>query len=202
MAATSAPEGRQSLPDRLVGLGPKRWYQGLAAVALAITGLFGGLDRVDTAVTRIEPDAEFDDGALTVTVKRARLLPEVTAGERVLMSAAPGWQYLAVVTALANDGTEPVPLPDEIDLRNVETTGDVTVFRLADGSQTASLGPGLSGEFAYVWQLPATALRPGEGVSLRIWKKKYIELSVALGRGWIDSSTDYAEMELPVGERR
>lgn len=202
MTATSAPGGRQSLPDRLVELGPKRWYQGLAAIALAITGLFGGLDRVDTAVTRIEPDARFDDGALTVTVKRARLLPEISAGERVLMSAPPGSQYLAVVTALANDGTEPVPLPDEIDLRDVDTTGEVTVFRLADGSQTASLGPGLSGDFAYVWQLPATALHPGETVNLRIWQKKYIELSVALGKGWIDSSTDYAEVELPVGSRQ
>lgn len=192
----------ESLTGRLAALGPKRFSQALAAAALAVTGLFGGLDRVDTAVTPLEPDSPFDDGALTVTVKRARLLPEVTAGEKVLLTAPPGSQYLAVVASLANDGTEPVPLSGEIDLRGVEQSGAATVFRLADGSQTASLGPGLSDDFGYVWQVPLTALRPGDTVELRIWKKRYIELSVALGKGWIDSSTDYAEVKISVEERR
>lgn len=202
MAVTREPAGRRALAYRLAGLGPKRWYQALAAIALAVTGLFGGLDRVDTAVTHVEPGTVYDDGALQVTVKRAKVLPVLTAGEKVLMNAPPGAQFLAVVTALANDGTEPVPLAGEIDLRGVEQPGAVTVFRLADGSRTASLGPGLSDDFAYVWQLPEAALHPGDTVTVRIWKKQYIELSVALGKGWIDSTTDYAEVELPVGAQR
>ncbi len=202
MTAGSAPAGRRSLSGRLADLGPRRWWQILVATTLAFTGFFGGLDRVDTTVTRLQPGVQYDDGALTVTVKRATLVPTVTAGEKVLMNAEPGSQFLAVAATMANNGSQPVPLAGEIDLRGVEPTGSATIFRLADGSQTASLGPGLSDDFGYVWQVPLTALRDGDTVTLRIWNKQYVELSVALGKGWIDSPTDYAEVELPVGARR
>ncbi|MBU3751314.1 MAG: hypothetical protein FGM52_12875 [Mycobacterium sp.] len=104
------------------------------------------------------------------------------------------------MAALANDGTEPVPLGREIDLLATEAT-QVGAFRLADGTSTAYLGPGLSDEFAFVWQLPETALRPGQTVSLRIWKKQYRELMVGSGRGWVDG-TDYGVVELTAESRR
>ena len=101
MTAGSAPAGRRSLSGRLADLGPRRWWQILVATTLAFTGFFGGLDRVDTTVTRLQPGVQYDDGALTVTVKRATLVPTVTAGEKVLMNAEPGSQFLAVAATMA-----------------------------------------------------------------------------------------------------
>lgn len=199
--SVSRPGARaQSLTSRLAGLGPRRLGKVAAVLGLAVTAAFGGLDRVDPSVTAVKPGQSYDDGALAITVKRARLVPTLTAGDRVLSTAEPGSQYLAVVAALANDGTEPVPLGREIDLLATEAT-QVGAFRLADGTSTAYLGPGLSDEFAFVWQLPETVLRPGQTVSLRIWKKQYRELMVGSGKGWVDG-TDYGVVELTAESRR
>jgi hypothetical protein len=199
MAVSSGSTDQQSpLRTRWAAfLGPKRWIQAIAALALAVTALFGGLDRVDAGVTTVKPGEQYDDGALTVTVQRAKLVPVLTAGDRVMRKADPGTQFLAVVATLVNDGTQPVPLRRELELRDVEQARIIAVFRLADGTTTAYLGPGLSDEFAFVWQVPETALSAGDDVLLRIWQKRYQEMMVASGRGWIDG-TDYGKVMLTV----
>jgi hypothetical protein len=203
MAVTSEPAPRLTarIWTTLAGLGPKRGVHALVLLVLAATALFGGLDQVDPSVTDVDPGEAYDDGALTVTVKRASLVPAVMAGKRVLIHPKAGFQYLAVVAAVANDGTQPVGLDDELDLHGVADATRIAVFRLADGTQTASLGPGLADDMGFVWQVPVTALHSGDTVTVRIWKKQYTELSVAQGRAWLDSLTDYGQVEIPLGVR-
>jgi hypothetical protein len=73
------------------------------------------------------------------------------------------------------------------------------VIRFADGSPIQTLGPGLTEQLAFVWELPETALSPGQTVTLRVWKKKYTQLLVTYGgKSWRDSLTDYGETVVPV----
>jgi hypothetical protein len=164
---------------------------------LAATALFGGLDTVDTGVTAVQPDEPFDDGAAAVAVTRATLVPKLTAGDRVLMTATAGSQFLAVPTTVTNTSNVPVPLRNELDLRMADAR-KIGVFRLDDGSQTASLGPGLTDRLAFVWQVPSSGPQPGDTATVRIWRKTYQELNVTYGQAWIDSLTDYRQVELPV----
>lgn len=169
---------------------------------LAVTALFGGLDTVDAKVTSFKPGDEFNDGGLSVKVLRATLVSQLTAGERILMTAGSGSQYLAVVAAVKNTSTVDVPLAKELDLRGEPDAKWVDAMRLADGSRTSRIGPGLTDEIAFIWQLPVDALHVGDSVTLRVWKQQYRELSVAYGKGWTDSLTSYGKVVIPVGGRR
>ncbi|WP_158240356.1 hypothetical protein [Mycobacterium hubeiense] len=95
-----------------------------------------------------------------------------------------------------------MPLTEELDLRGEPDAKWIGAMRLADGTRTARLGPGLTDELAFVWQLPADALRAGDSVTLRVWKQQYRELIVPYGKGWIDSLTDYGQVVIPVGSRQ
>lgn len=199
---TVAPDQRPSwLRGRLEDLRLSQWAKGVVAVLLGATALFGGLDRVDTGVTTVRPGERYDDGAVSVTVDRASVVSSVTAGDRVLRQPEPGSRYLAVVAEVSNDGSTDAPLTDELDLRGVPDARKAGAFRLADGTQSVRLGPGLQDRFGFVWQIPESALSAGDTVTVRIWKKQYKELSVTYGKGWVDSLTDYGQVEIPVQER-
>lgn len=203
MTATPQPVGqrRGRLSTWLRDLRFSQWSKGVFLVVLAGTAAFGGLDRVDTSVTEVEPGTAYDDGALDVTVKRATVVPTLRAGDRELAGPETDFRYLAVVADVGNHGSHDVPLTDELDLRDVTGAERFAVYRLADGTRTARMGPGLSGEMAFVWRIPTDALQSGDAVTVRIWNKKFTELSVAYGKAWIDSQTDYGQVEVPV-ERR
>ncbi|WP_158240355.1 hypothetical protein [Mycobacterium hubeiense] len=95
---------KQRIWQWFTGLGITQLRQGLILAILAVTALFGGLDTVNTKVTEVKPGKEFNDGALTVTVHRATLVTQLTAGDRVLLKADPGAQFLAVVATVKNPG--------------------------------------------------------------------------------------------------
>ncbi|MGH3676330.1 MAG: hypothetical protein ACRDU5_11445 [Mycobacterium sp.] len=182
------------------GLSFRQWRQTVVVVILAATAVFGGLDTVDTKVTPFEPGEEFNDGEFTVTVERARLLNELTGGRGVVGPAKPGRRYLGVVATLRNDGTVPGRLRNELDLQDQPDKESFGVWRYRDGSPIQTLGPGLTEQLAFTWILPEAALRPGQTVTLRVWKKKYTQLLVTYGgKEWIDSDTDYGETVVPVG---
>jgi hypothetical protein len=200
MTVTSQPVGRRKawLSNWLGDLRFTQWGKGLFLVFLSGTAIFGGLDRVETAVTTVNPGESYNDGALEVTVKRATVVPTLTAGDRVLGGSRPGSRYLAVVATVANDSAYDVPLTEELDLRGVADAERFGVFRVADGSRTARLGPGLSDEMAFVWKIPDNSLQTGDTAAVRIWDKKYTELVVSYGKAWIDSLTDYGQVDVPV----
>lgn len=182
-------------------LGFSQMWKLVVVLVLAVTALFGGLDNVNTKVTVFEPGEDFSDGQYTLVVDRAALVDEITEGTRVVLPAEPGRHYLGVVARLTNDGTVPGNLLREFDLVGHPDQRFVGAFRMADSSYNSALGPGLTEELAFFWELPETDLAAGESVTLRVWKKKFIELFVTYGKTWIDSETDYGEITVPVKGR-
>jgi hypothetical protein len=90
----------------------------------------------------------------------------------------------------------------ELDLRDVPDNVFVGALRLSDGSRMATLGPGLSEQVAFVWELPENALAVGDSVTLRVWKKQFRQLMTTYGETWVDSLTDYGQTVVQVGGPR
>ena len=188
----------------------RRWFAGLGVaqirrytvlVVLAVTALFGGLDTVDTKVTDFKPGDAFSDGEFTITIERASLVREITAGRKTIAYATPGRRYLGVIATVRNDGTVPGSLWSELALRDLPDKQFRSVFRVADGSLAGSLGPGLSDQVAFVWELPENAIAEGDSVSVRIWKKRYSQLALTYspdGKMWLASDTEYGQTTVPV----
>jgi hypothetical protein len=180
----------------------RSWKGGLAAL-VAVTALFGGLDPVDTKATPFTPGDGFTDGQYSVTVERARLATEIKGGARTVGPAKPGLRYLGVVATLRNDGAVPGRLRDELDLQAVPGREFYGVFRFRDGSSIQTLGPGLTEQLVFAWRVPADALKAGDVVTIRVWKKAFRQLMVAYGgKEWLESLTDYGVIELVVGESK
>jgi hypothetical protein len=173
----------------------------LVLAALAATAAFGGLDTVDKGVTPFAPGEEFSDGEFTLTIERARLIPDVKSGSRTIASAQPGKIYLGVVATLRNDGTVPGRLRNEFDLRDPTNYEFFGAFRFRDGSAIQELGPGLTEQLAFLWLLPDSARRTVHEVTIRVWKKVFKQLMVSYGgKTWLESPTDYGQVVMPVKE--
>lgn len=178
----------------------RQWKATLVAV-LAVAALFGGLDTVNTGAVPFAADEDFSDGQYTVTVHGATLLPEVTGGTRTIGPVQPGKLYLGVTVTLTNDSTVPGRLRNELDLRDVPGKEFFGAWRVRDGSQIQTLGPGLTEKLAYLWVVPRDALAAGDTISVRVWKKQFTQLMVTYGgKEWLDSQTDYGVTELTVKE--
>jgi hypothetical protein len=191
-----------NLPGRLrkwlTGLQLSQLWQLAIVLVLVVTAAFGGLDTVDKRVTDAEKGKPFSDGEFTVTVDRASLLPEVLAGPRVIAHAEAGHRYLGVVTRLRNDGTIPGSILHQLDLQDQPDGDFVGSWRLSDGEPVTSIGPGLAEELAFIWKLPESAVQQDDSVTLRIWKKQFVELLTTYGKAWIPSATDYTRIVVPV----
>lgn len=199
-------------PQRIASLG--RWLRGelsrlklrqlrtvAAGLILAVAGLFGGLDTVESGPTVFAADEPHSDGQYTLTVARATAVDELRAGRRIIAPAQAGQRYLGVVATVANDGTIPGRLTGELQLLEPPQSTAVGVFRLADGSPATQLGPGLEETLVFVWRIPDSAIHPGLDAKLRVARKRFTELLVTYGKDWIDSPADYAEITLPVTVR-
>lgn len=198
MGQPSVASQRGEQFDRWFGYAKKRWRLALLTL-LAATAVFGGLDTVDKGVTPFKPGEEFGDGQFTLTIERARLVDELKGALAVIGPANPGKRYLGVVATLRNDGTVPGRLRDELDLRGLPGKEFFGAFRLRDGSPIQTLGPGLTEELAFTWTLPEDALKPGDSVTIWVWKKSYKQLMVTYGgKEWIESPTDYGETVVQV----
>jgi hypothetical protein len=133
----------------------------------------------------------------TVTVDRARLVDELKG---TYGTAKPGMMYLGVVTNLRNDGTVPGRLRDQLDLRDVPQKEFFGAFRFRDGSPIQTLGPGLTEQLVFAWQLPESVVKSLQAVTIRVWKKKYTQLMVTYGaKEWIDTD-NYGQIVVPVKE--
>ncbi len=197
-APVTAATPRRGIRGWLAGLSFSQIGRLLTVVILAATALFGGLDTVKTTVTDFKPGDEFSDGAFTVIVERASFPREIRAGTWLVAPAAPGLRYVAVIASLRNDGTIPVSVDRELDLRDEPGKRFFGVFRMSDGSRITRLGPGLREQVAALWTLPQDALHDGDSVTLRVWKKHFVELMVTYGHNWVDSLTEYGQVSVPV----
>ena len=191
-----AVERTKRFGQRFAGFSFGQAWRLVLFVAVVVTAAFGGLDTVDNQVTPFKPGEEFSDGEYTLTIERARLVDELKG---TYGTAKPGKVYLGVVTTLRNDGTVPGSLRDELDLRDLQGTEFVGVFRFRDGSPIQTLGPGLTEQLVFAWLLPESAVQSVQSVSIRVWKKKYTQLMVTYGgKEWIESLTDYGQTDVPV----
>jgi hypothetical protein len=165
---------------------------------VAVAALFGGLDSVDAKPKVFNVDQPYSDGQFTVTVERAAIRDEISAGDHVVAPAEPGHVYLGLVTMVRNDGTIRGLLEHELDLRDQPRKEFTGVFRHADGSNLPSLGPKLTDELVFLWKLPNSAIAPGSKVTVRVWQKMFSEMMVTYGKDWLASETSYAQVTMPV----
>jgi hypothetical protein len=164
-------------------------------LVLVATAAFGGLDTVNKQVTPFKPGEEFNDGEYTVTIERARVVDELKG---TYGSPKPGMKYLGVLTTLRNDGTVPGRLRDQLDLRDVAKSEFFGAFRFRDGSAIQNLGPGLTEQLVFSWQVPDAVARSLQSVTLRVWKKTYTQLKVTYGdKEWIDTD-NYGQIVVPL----
>ncbi|BBX16596.1 hypothetical protein CRI77_24015 [Mycolicibacterium duvalii] len=196
-----AASPRHRIRRWLTERGPRQWWTAALVVTLAVAALFGGLDRVETDVTLFAPGEEFSDGQYTVTVHRARLVPELQTAGFTQAPEKPGRRYLGVVVTLRNDGTVSGRIDRELVLRGVANAEFVGVARLLDGSRAITLGPGLEEELAYVWELPEGQLVPGDSVTVRVSRKSLREGMVIYGEHYIDSD-EYGQVVVEVAGPR
>ena len=194
----SPPRPRNRLLRWLVGRSLRQMGRLGVLLVLTVTAAFGGLDTVDGHVTSVAVGEEFNDGPFTVTVDRARLVPQLVAGRRMLLPPQPGRRYLAVVVTLVSNGIIPVLLADQIELVGVADAKWAKAMRIADSTMTIWQGPGLTDQLAFVWTVPEGTVRIGDPVAIRLWKQQFTELKVTYGRTWIDSVTDYGQVAVPV----
>jgi len=167
-------------------------------LVLVATAAFGGLDTVNKQVTPFKPGEEFNDGEYSVTVDRARLVDDLTG---TYGRPEPGKKYLAVVTILRNDGTVPGRLRDQLDVRDVKEAEFFGAFRYRDGSAIQNLGPGLTEQLVFTWQVSDSVAQSLESVTIRVWKKTYTQLKVTYGgKEWIDTD-NYGQIVVPVKEQ-
>jgi hypothetical protein len=195
MAAKPGASVHQRLRRRVGRIGILEMLQVALVVILVVTALLGGLDTVDTKVTPFRAGESFDDGEFTITIERAVAVERLTATGRG--ASKPGRRYLGVVATIRNNGTIPGELRNEIDLRDQPGKEFIDTLRMSDNTTIVSLGPKLTENIVFIWQLPESALQPGSTVTLRLWRKDFQEKIISYGKAWIETDK-YGEIELPV----
>ncbi|KUI10336.1 hypothetical protein AU190_19500 [Mycolicibacterium acapulense] len=167
-------------------------------LVLVATAAFGGLETVDKQVTPFKVAEEFSDGQFTLAVERARFVRELKGGLATIGAAEPGKVYLGVVATVDNTGTVPGGLRDLLDLQGLPGKEIFGTFRLRDGSAIQSLGPGLTEQLVFTWQVPESSAHSVQEVTIRVWKKTFTQLMVTYGgKEWIDTD-NYGQVVVPV----
>lgn len=182
----------------LAGWGFKEWRRaGLVAVLVA-TAAFGGLDTVDKKITDIKAGERFDTGRFEMTIERATLVDAVRAGSRTLMAEKPGHRYLGLVVSVKNNGTLPGAVHNPLVLPRLPGAGLLTSMRLADGTISVRLGPGLSDQIVVLWEVAEDAISVGDELPVRVLKEVR-KASVTFGQAWVRNETSYGRLAVPVG---
>jgi hypothetical protein len=71
-------------------------------------------------------------------------------------------------------------------------------FRFRDGSAIQNLGPGLTEQLVFAWQVPDAVAQSLASITIRVWKKTYTQLKVTYGgKEWIDTD-NYGQVVVPV----
>ncbi len=175
----------------------------LAAVALAVTAPFGGLDRVaPESAARLDTGQAFALGPYDVTVQRVVSTPEL---EPIRSPETPGNRILSVVMTVENvtDRAEPfVLLTDALTVSGAGVVpGDAELALLSDGTSPSWLNPGMSQEVALVLEhdpevdVPATV----ETLGYEFVDESALTL---YDDYWLPSDEPVGTGELPVEVRR
>lgn len=183
------------------GWGLKEWRRAALVTVLVGTAAFGGLDTVNKQVTELKPGEKFDTGRFEITVQRASVVKEIRAGAQRIYSEKPGRSYLGLVMTVRNTSSLPGALFRTVLLVDFSDVPSLPAMRLADGTLTTALNPGLTDQIVMLWDLPEGAVSVGTDVQVRI-NKEVKKLQATVGQGWVQSMTDYGRLAVPVGSPR
>lgn len=185
----------------LAGWGLKEWRRaGLVAVLVA-TAAFGGLDTVNKKVVDIKPGETFDTGRFEMTLHRATLVDEVRSDAARVLAPRPGLRYLGLVFEIRNHGTLPGNVYNPVDLVGRPDASRMGAVRMADGTVSVVLGPGLGDQIVLLWSVPTGTIEVGDDLPLRL-RKEVKKSSATSSQGWARSETEYARLSVRVGGPR
>jgi hypothetical protein len=181
---------------------PIRWLgAGAGVVALAISGLFGGLDKTQTSGLPTVAANVVDAGTpWNVTVSGARLVDDLPP----LHLERAGDRWVAVVATVEvtadesrNDLDEVVRITGVSGLLGTRPSG---VYLLRDDTRLGYLHPGLPEKVAFVWEQTGSQAVPTL-VEVEIWGKTHRVGSLSGSLGWFDPAPR-ARVAIPVEDRR
>lgn len=168
-----------------------RWAWGVLAVVIA-AGLLavplGGWDRVDRAAAeaeRLAPGEVHAADRFDTAVEGAEVL-DVQPGSS--FDPEPGVAYLAVYARLENATslTQPVP-SDHLVVTGAGELGPAESVSLLRDLDAGSFGlqPGLPEQVAFVWEVDAAAVAPGDELVVRVVDRTETESQVSAGDVWL-----------------
>lgn len=166
------------------------WAWVVAALVLAalVAWPLGGWDTVErdaAQAERIAPGERHDAEQFATRIDRAEVL-DVRPGSS--LDPEPGVAYLAVYGTFENRTDQTYAAAS--DLLSVRV-GDRTLERadsqvlVADGSSSTQLQPGLPTEVAYVWEVDASAVAPGDGLQVSVIDRTSEESLITSGTTWL-----------------
>jgi hypothetical protein len=192
--------GPAGLAARLAAI-PLRWLGvGAGVAALAVSGLFGGLNDVHRPeLPTVEVKAADRGSPWNVTVLRARLISDLSP----LKPATAGNHWLGVVATVEVTADESrTDLADVLRLSGVAgLTSDepAHVVQMRDATEPVQLNPGMPEDLAFVWEQAAGTPKAAE-VTLQIYGKTYRLDSIGDKMAWLDPAPR-AQVVVPLEDR-
>ncbi|NIK54492.1 hypothetical protein [Kribbella shirazensis] len=184
-------EQPEELPEfqdlKVRGRSVRTWALSAGAVLLAISAVFGGLEKADDETPQVEAGTAIDTGRFEVTVQRVVVVKDL----KPLFTPDNGGVLIAVVTKLkVTDDTGTVPPSDLVRLIGVpgvkDTDRPLGTTNLRDATMNPVLTPDAAEDVAYVWKLPKASALPTE---VRLTVQGYEHVA--------DSILDHHEKWLP-----
>jgi hypothetical protein len=198
------------LASKLGQLTMQKWAIGIGVLAVAISGLFGGLDAVPQKPTGV--GVAIDAGLWNVTVTGARLVRDLPP-----MRLSDKKNYWIVVLAtveikadrtwnILDESVQLAPIPGIKQKPTKTLTGmalhqnEGTVL-MRDATVIRGLHPGMPEKLAYFWELESTAPIPSE-VTVYIGFRKYRMDGLTSKMEWMEDSEHNKSVVVPVVDRR
>lgn len=204
-AAVAVASNRTNPVLRALDSVPAKWWLFvIAAVVLAASAIFGGLDdatQADPEPPVLSPGQAFVGPQLTTTLHTAELM-EVAPG--YTLEPEDGFTYLVVMATVTNTSTtSTTAITDLLQLEwlDDETQGepDRTAL-LSDGTSLPQANPGVPIDVAYIWQVPIGDVEPADTVRVAIRSKTFtLDGDVTYGSYWSDPVVA-ARVDLEVDE--
>ncbi|GAA1594642.1 hypothetical protein GCM10009789_55870 [Kribbella sancticallisti] len=167
MQEPTGSSDREELPDlqdiKVRGRSIKTWMLSAGAVVLAISAVFGGLDKAAAETPQVAAGTPIDTGQFEVTIQRVVTVADL----KPLFRPDNGGALIAVVTKLkVTDDTGVAPPSDLIRLIGVpgikDTDRPIGTTNLRDQTRDPVLTPEAAEDVAYVWKLPKATELPTE----------------------------------------
>jgi hypothetical protein len=178
-----------------------------AVLALAISGLFGGLDPVDQGMRTVALNAVDRGKPWNVTVTGMRVVGELEP----LRLKNPGDHWIAVLATVEvtadesrNDLEDVVRIPKVAGLLadNEQRRGRPDyVYLLRDAVNGPYLHPGLPDKLAFIWEQRADAAVPTTA-TVEIWGKTHRADSLTGHQEWLDPGVRAVVADVPVQDKR